>query len=75
MLLRGSVVIGAFAALLALTGFFTAAELRQLQALRRRRPPAVVSGVAPDATELGGEIVATDVVASPEAMALPEGRR
>jgi len=75
VLLRGSVVIGAFAALLALTGFFTAAELRQLQALRRRRPPAVVSGVAPDATELGGEIVATDVVASPEAMALPEGRR
>jgi O-antigen/teichoic acid export membrane protein len=72
--LRGAVVVGAFTALLALTGFFTASELRQIQALRRRRPPAAVAAVAPDTTELGGEIVATDVVASPEAIALPEPR-
>jgi O-antigen/teichoic acid export membrane protein len=72
VVLRGGAVIVVFGGLLALTGFFTAAELRQLQALRRRRPPAAVAAIAPDATELGGEIVATDVVASPEAMALPE---
>ena len=60
LLLRGMTVIAVFVGLLALTGFFHAAELRRLAALRTRRPgrPPLAS---PDSTEMAGEIVATDI--------------
>ena len=60
LLLRGVVVIIVFVGLLAVTGFFHAAELRRLAALRQRRtgPPTLAS---PDSTEMAGEIVATDI--------------
>ncbi|HET7696455.1 MAG TPA: lipopolysaccharide biosynthesis protein [Vicinamibacterales bacterium] len=61
LLARGVTVVVVFVALLALTGFFHAAELRRLAQLRsrgagRRPPPA-----PPDSTEMAGEIVATDI--------------
>ena len=60
LLLRGVTVIIVFVGLLAVTGFFHAAELRRLAALRQRRtgPPPLAS---PDSTEMAGEIVATDI--------------
>ena len=60
LLLRGTTVIVVFVGLLAVTGFFHAAELRRLAALRQRgpaRPPLE----PPDSTEMAGEIVATDI--------------
>jgi O-antigen/teichoic acid export membrane protein len=59
LLLRGMTVIAVFVGLLAVTGFFHAAELRRLGGLRRRpgRPPLA----SPDSTEMAGEIVATDI--------------
>jgi len=50
-----------FVGLLAVTGFFHAAELRRLAALRTRRPPAQPPLATPDSTEMAGEIVATDI--------------
>ena len=59
-LLRGLIVIAVMSALLWITGFFNAEEVRALNALRRRRAP--LGPAAPvDATELAGEIVAVDV--------------
>ena len=60
LLVRGVTVIVVFVGLLAVTGFFHAAELRRLAALRQRRtgPPPLAS---PDSTEMAGEIVATDI--------------
>jgi O-antigen/teichoic acid export membrane protein len=61
LLLRGALVIAAFVGLLAITGFFHAAELRRLAALRRRGGPPRAAGGSPDSTEMAGEIVATDI--------------
>jgi O-antigen/teichoic acid export membrane protein len=60
LLLRGVTVVVVFVGLLAITGFFHAAELRRLASLRDRRPrrPPLAS---PDSTEMAGEIVATDI--------------
>ena len=59
LLARGATVIAVFVGLLAVTGFFHAAELKRLASLRRRpsRPPLA----SPDSTEMAGEIVATDI--------------
>jgi O-antigen/teichoic acid export membrane protein len=60
VLARGAVVVAVMAAVLALTGFFRAAEMEVLGRLRRR--PAAPSTVEPaGTTELAGEIVAADV--------------
>ena len=61
LLLRGMTVTAVFVGLLAVTGFFHAAELRRLAALRTRRPPAQPPLATPDSTEMAGEIVATDI--------------
>lgn len=61
LLVRGSVVVVAFAALLAVSGFFRKDELARLGALRRRRPAAAVIA-SPGSTEMAGEIVAADIV-------------
>jgi hypothetical protein len=53
-------VLGVFAGLLWSSGFFRAEEIAVLQGLRRPRP-AVSPASAPEATELGGEIIAADV--------------
>jgi O-antigen/teichoic acid export membrane protein len=60
VLVRGTVVVAVFAALLAATGFFHADEIAQLRRLRRRGPPAPTQR-AVDSTEMAGEIVATDI--------------
>ena len=58
--LRGIIVVAVFAALLRISGFFKAEELRTLAALRRRRPaPTIVP--APSTTELAGEIIAAEL--------------
>ncbi len=58
---RGATVIAVFAGLLAATGFFHAAELRTLRALRGRGTPIPAGVTSPDSTEMAGEIVATDI--------------
>ena len=64
VLLRGSTVVLVMGALLGITGFFRADEMRALAALRRRRPgPGVIA--ATDTTELAGEIVAADLPDQP----------
>ena len=60
VLTRGATVVAVFAGLLAATGFFHAAELRRLAALRRGGQPARAA-TPPDSTEMAGEIVATDI--------------
>ena len=72
VLLRGAAVVAVYGGLLALTGFFSADELRWLRALRGRKPPPPVAP-APDSTEMAGEIVATDVIASTD-VPVVEGR-
>ncbi len=58
--LRGSAVLVVFGGLLWITGFFKAEEIAVLARLRRaRRPGGAMSG--PEATELGGEIIAAEV--------------
>ena len=61
VLLRGTAVIVVFTGILAMTGFFHAAELRRLRALRRGSGPVTATNRAPDSTEMAGEIVATDI--------------
>jgi O-antigen/teichoic acid export membrane protein len=58
---RGVTVVLVFGALLAITRFFHADELRRLAAMRRRTQPAVAPVRPPDSTEMAGEIVATDI--------------
>ena len=59
-LVRGLMVVTVMTALLWVTRFFNAEEMRALNALRRRRTPsAAAAGV--DATELAGEIVSVEV--------------
>jgi O-antigen/teichoic acid export membrane protein len=71
VLLRGTTVVVVYGALLALTGFFNAGELRWLRSLRdRRRAPEVAP--APDSTEMAGEIVATDVMDSSDVPVVAE---
>jgi len=74
VLMRGLAVVGTYGGLLALTGFFNAEELRWLRALRGRRgaPPVAT---APDSTEMAGEIVATDVIASTDVPLVKERTR
>jgi O-antigen/teichoic acid export membrane protein len=61
LLARGMTVIGVYAALLGLTGFFQPEELRGLAALRRRSQPPRPTLKSTDSTEMAGEIVATDI--------------
>jgi len=61
VLMRGTVVVGVFAALLAATGFFHPGEIAALRALRRRGGPLKAIPRAPDSTEMAGDIVATDM--------------
>lgn len=58
ILVRGAVVVVVFASLLWVTGFFRPDEIRVLMRLRQRRP---VATVPPEATELGGEIISSDL--------------
>jgi len=58
---RGVTVVAVFVALLGVTGFFHAAELRRLAALRRRGQPSRAGTKPPDSTEMAGEIVAADI--------------
>ena len=60
-LVRGTTVVATMAALLWISGFFKAEELRGLNALRRRiggRPPVTAP---PETTEMAGEIVVTEL--------------
>jgi len=63
LLARGATVVIVMTALLWLTGFFNADELRALNALRIRRGARPMS--PPETTELAGEIVAVDVPDKP----------
>jgi hypothetical protein len=61
VVVRGTTVIVVYGVLLALTGFFKQEELRVLAGLRGRRgPPRTVP--PPEVTELGGEIVAAEIL-------------
>ena len=64
LLARGATVVVVMTALLWLTGFFNADELRALNALRLRRVARPMSP-RPETTELAGEIVAVDVPDKP----------
>lgn len=64
LLARGATVVVVMTALLWLTGFFNADELRALNALRIRRGARPMSP-QPETTELAGEIVAVDVPDKP----------
>lgn len=64
VLARGATVVVVMTALLWLTGFFNADELRALNALRIRRVTRPMSP-QPETTELAGEIVAVDVPDKP----------
>ena len=70
---RGGTVVGVYVALLAVSGFFHANELRALRAMWRRQRKPRVAG-APDSTELAGAIVATDVVATADDVAIEEAQ-
>jgi O-antigen/teichoic acid export membrane protein len=61
VLLRGTTVVAVMSALLALTGFFRADEIRALAALRRKPGPESPVPPPPDTIELAGEIVAADL--------------
>ena len=61
VLVRGTTVIVVFGGLLTLTGFFKPEELRAISRLRARRP-APRTAPAPEITELGGEIVAAEIL-------------
>jgi len=60
VLVRGATVVALYAAVLALTGFFRADELRALASLRQRVRPRPEPQV-PEVTELAGEIVAAEL--------------
>ena len=64
LLARGATVVVVMTALLWLTGFFNADELRALNALRIRRVTRPMSP-QPETTELAGEIVAVEVPDKP----------
>ena len=68
---RGIVVLVAYVALLGATGFLRAEELSALRAMWRRQRTPRVAGT-PDSTELAGAIVATDVVATADDVAIEE---
>ena len=70
-LVRGIVVTAVYAALLGVTGFLHAHELEAVRAMWRRQRTPRVAG-APDSTELAGAIVATDVVATADDVAIEE---
>jgi O-antigen/teichoic acid export membrane protein len=70
-IVRGLVVVTVYLALLALTGFFHAKEITALRAMWRRQRTPRVAGT-PDSTELAGAIVATDVVATADDVAIEE---
>jgi O-antigen/teichoic acid export membrane protein len=70
-IVRGLVVVTVYLALLALTGFFHAKEITALRAMWRRQHTPRVAGT-PDSTELAGAIVATDVVATADDVAIEE---
>ena len=61
VLMRGTTVILVYGALLAAAGFFKPEELRALSRIRRRKPQPRTTP-PPHITELGGEIVAADIV-------------
>jgi O-antigen/teichoic acid export membrane protein len=61
VLVRGTTVVLVYVGLLALTGFFKPEELQALAALRGRIPEPRTAP-APEVTELGGEIVAADLL-------------
>jgi O-antigen/teichoic acid export membrane protein len=61
LLVRGTTVVVVYGGLLALAGFFRPDELRVLGRLRRRRHEPS-QGPAPEVTELGGEIVAAELL-------------
>jgi len=69
--LRGATVVAVYAALLAVSGFFHAHELAALKAMWQRQRKPRVAGT-PDSTELAGAIVATDVVATADDVAIEE---
>jgi len=75
VLSRGAVVIGVFAALLAVSGFFQPDELRRLRALRRGGRPEAARMRPADSTEMAGEIVATDIEAPEPVAESHDGRR
>jgi O-antigen/teichoic acid export membrane protein len=61
VLVRGGTVVAVYVGLLAVTGFFHAHEIAILRGLRRARSASPRVTVAPDTTELAGEIVSTDL--------------
>jgi O-antigen/teichoic acid export membrane protein len=72
ILVRGTAVVIVYVGLLAVSGFFQAEELAKLRGMRqllRGRTPVVT---APDATELAGEIVSTDLPQADATVAKPQ---
>jgi len=70
-LVRGAAVVAVYFALLGVSGFFHVNELQALRAMWRRQRKPRVAGT-PDSTELAGAIVATDVVATADDVAIEE---
>jgi O-antigen/teichoic acid export membrane protein len=70
---RGATVVAVYVALLGVTRFFHANELQALRAMWRLQRKPRVAGT-PDSTELAGAIVATDVVATADDVAIEEGQ-
>jgi O-antigen/teichoic acid export membrane protein len=71
VVLRGTVVIAVFVLLLGSTGFFKKEELPVLAGLRRSRRGRGTPVPAPETTELGGEIISTDIredIAQPDVL-------
>ena len=68
VLVRGSTVVLVYGGLLAIAGFFKPEELRVLALLRRKRPEPATAP-PPEVTELGGEIVAAELV--PDELTVP----
>ena len=71
VLARGLSVVAVMSVALWLTGFFSAAELRWLNALRQQRGRGAPLTTAPDATEMAGEVVSVDV---PDEMIEPRSK-
>jgi len=61
ILVRGTTVVAVYVGLLAVSGFFQADELAKLRGMRRLLRGRTPMVTAPDATELAGEIVSTDL--------------